>query len=264
MPPFRCLHVHPAIISPLLPTVASLLLVVSSCSHPSPPAVEMKESLLEQLSQVQAGHRDFIAMAGDVVDDNTIEALRGVPGIHRVVIEQSRLSAAGLEVLATIPGLEHLVIRGRAVDDEGLSRLATARTLTVLNLPQTTVSDAALRELQRLPELMLLRIGSPNLQDECLEVITGMPALKFLHLIDVPVSDQGLRHLHGFKQLESLYLDGAQVSGDGVAELMKELPRLHLHLDQHHHDRDPSRHDHPDQSNRGPAAPGALYCGPVT
>ena len=116
--------------------------------------------LLEQLSEVRAGQRDFIELAGGVVDDNTIEALRGAPNIHRVVIEQSRLSAAGLEVFATIPGLKQLVIRGQAIDDQGLSRLATARTLTVLTLPQTIVSDAALRDLQQLPELMLLRIGS--------------------------------------------------------------------------------------------------------
>ena len=75
---------------------------------------------------------------------------------------------------------------------------------------------------------------------------------------------EGFESLAGFGQLESLYLDGAQVSGDGVAELMEKLPQLHLHLDQYHHDRDPSRHDHPDQSNRGSAAPGALYCAPVT
>ncbi|MFM7843031.1 MAG: hypothetical protein ACKPEY_02215, partial [Planctomycetota bacterium] len=66
----------------------------------------------------------------------------------------------------------------------------------------------------------------------------------FLHLIQVPITDAGLEHLQAATQLQSLYLDEAQVTDAGVERLLKHLPRLHLHLDQRHSDRDPNRHSH--------------------
>jgi len=46
------------------------------------------------------------------------------------------------------------------------------------------------------------------------------------------------------EQLESLYLDGADLSDAAVDELFRARPQLHVHFDQEHHDRDPSRHSH--------------------
>ena len=225
-----------------------------------PAEVQMSGLLEDQLAKVRLGKRTTIELNGGTVNDETIEALRGVAGIEKVVIQRSELTVAGLEVLATLPDLKQLVIRGRAIDDEGLVPLVSIKSLRVLNLPSTTVSLDCFRTLQQLPHLMLLRMGSPRLSDDCLEVVAGFSSLRFLHLIDVPISDQGLRHLFEFEQLESLYLDGARVSGQGVDALMENLPALHLHLDQHHHDRDPNRHDHPAGASRGRPASGAVYC----
>jgi hypothetical protein len=225
-----------------------------------PAEVHMPGLLEEQLGEVRLGKRVTIELNGGPVNDETIKALRGVAGIEKVVIQRSELTVAGLEVLATLPQLKQLVIRGRPIDDEGLVPLVSIKSLRVLNLPSTTVSLDSFRTLQKLPHLMLLRMGSPRLSDDCLEVVAGLPSLRFLHLIDVPISDHGLRHLFECEQLESLYLDGARVSGQGVDALMENLPALHLHLDQHHHDRDPHGHDHPAGASRGRPAGGAVYC----
>ncbi len=231
--------------------VVTSLVLLAGCQQPAAPDLDIPASLSDQLAEVRAGRRELIELTGETVHDKTIEPMRHVRGVTRVVIDKSELSAAGLAVLATIPELEQLVIRGKAVDDEGLSQIVLSRNLRVLNLPRTTVSRTALEKLQQLPQLMLLRIGSPHLEDDCLQVITSMPGIRFLHLIDIPITDQGLRHLHDFEQLESLYLDGARVSGEGISELMEKLPRLHLHLDQYHHDRDPNHHEHTDEAGRG-------------
>jgi hypothetical protein len=65
-----------------------------------------------------------------------------------------------------------------------------------------------------------------------------------LHLIDVRISDKGLAKLATIPQLESLYLDHAHVTDDGLEALFKERPKLHVHIDQHHHDLDPHSHPH--------------------
>lgn len=47
------------------------------------------------------------------------------------------------------------------------------------------------------------------------------------------------------KQLESFYIDDALVTDDGIAQLLEAIPRLHLHINQQHSDRDPSKGTHP-------------------
>jgi hypothetical protein len=71
-----------------------------------------------------------------------------------------------------------------------------------------------------------------------------MPSLSFLHLIGVPVDDQGLPALYAMQQLQSLYLDDTDVTDEGLVKLLGKLPRLHLHIDQNHIDRDPNKHEH--------------------
>ena len=75
--------------------------------------------------------------------------------------------------------------------------------------------------------------------------IAEMKSIRFLHLIGVRVTDQGLTHLESMKQLESFYIDDAMVTDEGIAHLLKAIPRLHLHINQQHSDRDPSKGTHP-------------------
>ena len=116
--------------------------------------------------------------------------------------------------------------------------------LRILNLPQATFTDAGLAELKMLPKLELLRFGSPNVTDAGLGQVPAFPSLRFLHLIDTPITDAGLRELQGLTALESLYLDGTKVTDGGIERLLQQLPEVHLHIDQQHHDRDPRRNTH--------------------
>ncbi|MFM7606973.1 MAG: hypothetical protein ACKO8Z_17470, partial [Prosthecobacter sp.] len=63
------------------------------------------------------------------------------------------------------------------------------------------------------------------------------------HLIDVPIGDRGLAALGRLEGLWNLYLDGAGVSDEEWVEYSRGCPGVHVHVDQAHHDRDPSRHD---------------------
>jgi hypothetical protein len=69
-------------------------------------------------------------------------------------------------------------------------------------------------------------------------------SLRWLHLIDIPLTDAALQPIGELRNLESLYLDGARISDAAYDEFFRAHPNLHVHIDQHHHDRDPSRLGH--------------------
>jgi hypothetical protein len=91
-----------------------------------------------------------------------------------------------------------------------------------------------------------LRIASPHITDAGMAHLANLQHLRYLHLLDAPINDAGLDHLHGLKSLESVYLDHTNVTDEGLAKLLKALPGVHLHIDDHHHplDKHGGEHEH--------------------
>ena len=79
---------------------------------------------------------------------------------------------------------------------------------------------------------------------EVCEAVASLPQLRSLHLIDVPIGDDGLAILQRLSGLWNLYLDGAGVSDEAWERYFQACPRVHVHIDQAHHDRDPHGHLH--------------------
>jgi hypothetical protein len=73
------------------------------------------------------------------------------------------------------------------------------------------------------------------------EAIVRLPHLRTLHLIDIPIGDEGLAVLASRPDLWNLYLDGAGASDAAWQRYFEACPKVHVHVDQAHHDRDPGR-----------------------
>ena len=202
-------------------------------------------SCAEQAALVRGGVSETVQIETVPASDEALTALSGLTELRTLLLDHSdsRVSAVGFVRLKGL-GLVHLRYRGRGVDDEAATRIAELKSLRILNLPQAEISNVGLGRLAELPELEQLRLGGARVSIEGFKALAAMPGLKRLHLIDIPVGDAGLKVLGGIKQLESLYLDGAEVSEAAVDELFRVRPELHVHFDQRHHDRDPSRHSH--------------------
>jgi hypothetical protein len=127
-------------------------------------------------------------------------------------------------------------------DLESLSGLESR--LRRINFSRTEITDEGLEQLSRMEKLEQLRLSSPRITDEGLACLRRLEHVRFLHLIDIPITDAGLEHLHALKSLESLYLDGTKVTDDGIQRLVTALPRVHLHVDDHHHRLDPHGAEH--------------------
>jgi hypothetical protein len=227
---------------PFVQTVllAGALSVVGCKQQPAEP------TLAEQAANVRSGLSDRIVVEHTALDDSDLQEVSGLPNLRELLLDSadSHFSAAGVLQLVALPKLEHLRIRGTGINDAALKQLAACEHLAVLNLPQGAFGDAALVELKRLPNLVQFRFGSPRVTDAGMKALAELPAIKRLHLINVPITDVGLAELAKIGQLESLYIDGGDFSDAAMEQLFRERPKLHVHLNQTHHDLDPSPDAH--------------------
>lgn len=197
-----------------------------------------------QIAAVRAGDAHTIVAAVPLTDAEW-ESLRGLADLRELVLEQGRADDSRAEILATLTGLERLVLRESPLGNAGFVRLAECRELRDLNVPQAACTAAGVRALTPLAALRSLRLGGPQLAGmEVCEAVASLPHLRSLHLIDVPIGDDGLTVLQRLPGLWNLYLDGAGVSDEAWEGYFQACPRVHVHIDQAHHDRDPRGHPH--------------------
>jgi len=214
-------------------------------SSPSLPNLAVVEpSLTEQIAEVAANDSDSIHIVSAVVTDEDAAAIAKLTTLRVLLIEDSQLTAAGVECLSQLPALEHLRLRGRPLDDAALAAVANLKTLRVLNLPHGTFTDSGVQQLAALPKLVQLRLGSRQLTDQSLAAMQQFPALVRIHLLEAPITDRGLQAVAANKRLESLYLDQSLITEAGLRKLFAALPELHVHVNQKHADFDPQAKDH--------------------
>jgi hypothetical protein len=205
-----------------------------------------EQALAAQIAAVQEGASDTIQLEHTPLTDRDLAAIGELRNLRVLQLDDARaqFTAAGIAQLSKLSGLEHLRIRGRGIDDAAITEIVKIKSLRILNVPQAAVTDDGLAELKYLPNLVQLRFGSAKVTDAGMKLLAELPALLRLHLIDVPITDAGLKTLAGMDQLESLYIDGGKFSEAALDQLFRERPKLHVHLNQDHHDRDPHGHDH--------------------
>lgn len=198
----------------------------------------------EQVLAVRAGRADRIEAATPLGPPEW-ESLRGLSGLRVLVLERGVAGDAEAEILATLPHVERLVLRQSPLSDAGFRALAGCQSLENVNVPQAACTAAGIEALVTLANLRSLRLGGPNLAGpDVARAIARLPGLTSLHLIDVAIGDEGLDALANLASLRNLYLDGAGVSDAAWERYFEARPRVHVHMDQAHHDRDPRRgHD---------------------
>ena len=205
---------------------------------------ELHRDIGDQIAAVRTGGADRIVAAVPLTDAEW-ESLRGLTGLRELVLEQGRADDGRAEILATLTGLERLVLRESPLGDAGFQRIARCNAIRDLNVPQAACTADGVRALAPLAALRSLRLGGPQLAGpEVCEAVTSLHKLRSLHLIDVPIGDDGLAVLQRLPGLWNLYLDGAGVSDEAWERYFQACPRVHVHIDQAHHDRDPRGHLH--------------------
>lgn len=212
----------------------------SAAEPTAEPAAEPAWS--EQVARVRAGTSHEITLEHTPVTSAELAELKGLTGLRTLILDSGVVRDEDAPTIATLSGLEHLRLRESPLSDRGLGELARGQldSLIILNLPQATPTAAGLEELAKLPHVRQLRIGGKQIDDEAVAVLAKWPELTSLHLIGPGITDKSLKTIAGMPELISFYLDDCQLSDAAWEEFFRARPRLHVHIDQAHHDRDPN------------------------
>lgn len=205
----------------------------------------LAKSWKEQLARIQADETPTF-QTGLEANRVLLEQLTTVnEQLMDLLLDGGGVQDADLELLAELPALFHLRIRLSELTDSGVSRLAKADSkLEILNLPKAKITVVGIRRLAELPKLRQLRIGGEQIDDSAAAALAELPNLESLHLIGPGITAAGLKHLESSAELSSLYIDDCKLPDEAWESMFKAKPQLHVHIDQHHHDRDPNPDKH--------------------
>ncbi|MEZ6137834.1 MAG: hypothetical protein R3C53_23345 [Pirellulaceae bacterium] len=199
-----------------------------------------------QLMSARNGDYDAIRVTEWPVTLEDLAELQYVTELTDLLIDSGGVTDEGLKHIAQLSRLEHLRLIDCPITDIGIELLADAglNKLRILNIPDAEVTADGLAYLAKLPSLVQLRLGRSQLDDRAVSEIAKLPHLESLHLIGPSLTDAALDSLATAPELTSLYIDDCQLSDAAWERLFTAKPSLHVHIDQAHHDRDPSHHEH--------------------
>lgn len=197
-----------------------------------------------------------IASIGGIFDDETIQALRSLPKLRRILFIQCDISDARLKQVCGIKQLRHLSLdeMPSLTDDSfaSLGQLTQLRTLEIgydipigdrtaseiAKLPRLrklvitgkAMTDAGFSELGKIRTLRYLGLGHSPITDVGVSKLSGLRNLRFLGLTQTTVTGAGLKELAGLEELETLLLNASKFSDENAASLsaFKALKKLDL------------------------------------
>lgn len=209
----------------------------------SPPLDSIELSFEEQLTQVLRGESIAIRLTQAKITGGQLDQLGDIrEKLLELQLDAGVVDDTLLERLSRLTALEHLRLRDSPITDSGIAKLDPSMlpNLRIINLPQSTLTVKGLERLAGFPNLVQLRLSASQLDDSAAEVMATFPALRSLHLIGPKFTDSALDHLAKAPKLSSLYIDDCHLSDGAWERLFVAKPNLHVHIDQHHHDRDPN------------------------
>ncbi len=198
-----------------------------------------------QFAAVLAGTDDTLLIADRAITAEQLGQLVGLDGpLEQLLIDAGGVDDESLSSILAIKSLVHLRLRECPLGDRGFEQLGTSEldALRILNVPQAQVTAHGIASLAALPSLVQLRLGGSQLDDSAVAEIAKLPKLRSLHLIVPSLTDAALNHLANAPKLTSFYLDDCPLSDSAWELLFKAKPKLHVHTDQQHHDRDAHQH----------------------
>src|SRR3990172_8039382 len=106
-----------------------------------------------------------VRLNGLQVTDSVLEHFKGLTGLQRLWLFDTKVTDAGLEHLKGLTGLQVLVLNKTEITDAGLEHLKGLTSLQSLVLTETRVTDAGLEHLKGLTSLKLLSLGGTLVTD---------------------------------------------------------------------------------------------------
>jgi hypothetical protein len=215
---------------------------------------------LQHLSKLESLQKvEFIGLKGDAgkLGDVAIAAIKDLPSLQHVSLNECGASDKGIEILASMPLLRELIIYQESrLTDASLRAIGKMSQLKLLSL-MTYVRNAeegvahftpegyrALNGMPNLenlnlthafyppsidgvhfPKLRTVSLFGPNANDTAASQLVTMQTLRSVRFDRDALTDDGLRQLARLSGLRTLSFQSNNVSPEGLAEL-RNLPQL--------------------------------------
>lgn len=215
---------------------------VASKTPLAPSAEDQEQVFSATIEHLVRSSGDTIRLDNFHATDEHVELLANMERLRVIRIDGGELTPVAAESLAAMPHLEQLHLRNIILDDAFIRALAASRTLWLINIAATDISPESVEQLAQMTQLRQLRLAFPGGSNGFASAVAKIRSLRSVHLIGMAITDEGLRELASLPALESLYLDDTEITEQGWVWLFENHPKLHVHIDQKHHDRDPQRH----------------------
>lgn len=202
---------------------------------------------IQKIEKVADGNTPTLQYAEPAGPIRDLLAVKGQ--LEDLLLDGGGVQDRDVETIAQFGKLIHLRIRLDQLSDSAAESLVgsakrspAVETLQILNWPHSTLSSEGIRELAKLKRLRQLRLGGDQLDDEAAKEFAKLPELRSLHVIRPQFTADALKHLAAAPKLTSLYIDDCPLPDEAWESLFVAKPKLHVHIDQAHHDLAPSNH----------------------
>ncbi len=215
-----------------------------------------------KLQSVRASETKRIEVDGYPVTAVQLAELVALSGLSELLLDQGVVDDGSIDSYISRLDLVHFRARFSPITDDGFVALvASQKNLRILNLPQAILTKRAFQKLDQTPPLTFLRIGGPGIDDDAIYELSKKTQLRHLHLVAPQLTDRSLEFIAAMDSLDSFYLDDCRLSDKAWEKLFQARPKLHVHIDQAHHDRDPHPlHDSTESTTKsGQAVSGTPY-----
>jgi Leucine-rich repeat (LRR) protein len=208
---------------------------------------EQEKDWETQIQLLRNQQTDSIEITATAITDSQFKDLAEQGELRRLILDQGAITDASAPTLGTLKELVLIKLRNCPLTDTAASFFREIESLQFLNIPQAEFSASGLKALAGHPNLRQLRISGNLLDDDACRLFNELPELRFLHLIGPKITGVGIEHLTKIEKLQSLYVDDCPAPESAWEVFFKSRPDVHVHLDQHHLDRDPAKHAHQDK-----------------
>jgi hypothetical protein len=164
----------------------------------------------------------------DSVTDAGLAALAKQPAVGAIqAFDGRRCTEKGFAALKGLPHLRRLTLNQSGVSDKELALIAACPELRVLVIPESTVTDAGLAALAKLDRLEELNLADAvKVTDKGMATIKTLERLQVLHLDKTGLTDKGLAELKPLDGLRRLSVAGTKVTDKAADTFPDEMPNL--------------------------------------
>ncbi len=215
------------------------------------PCTKLPAASVRELKDLPALRTLWLPVA--TTDEEVKHVATALPHLTRLILQETKVTDAGLKPLARMTNLAHLHLGATAVSDncwtelaaipalesvslsnnaaitgKGLEKLAAVRSLRKLDLSKTKVTDDTAGTIARLAGLRELSLRELPVTDQTAKALSGLTELRELNIAYTQITDAAIADLARLKNLETINVDGTKMTTSGVKELKKALPNCRV------------------------------------